>query len=858
MKKYWTEFKNSYKILRILKYSLVSLIVLLVVDNYNLLTKVSGSSFQRLIIILILIYLSVEVIDNKLISVLKLKIINYIDMLLVCLVIIGVSFSAINYRLYPMQIYKTVTPLAIVCLCFITLIYRIIVISKGYKDINRDTNVHDLKELYEGTITTDNGIILINEDEVEYDLLSRDSIIDNLYDTLINCNPAKKFVISLEGAWGIGKTTILNIVVARIKENHEDVIIIRDFDPWTYNDECSMFRAMFDIILRESKMKYSIAKANKLIDDLYGLLFENKQMKGFKNFNIFKRNDDLNISNIKRMVNNYLEVNNKKIIFIIDNLDRASNDNINLIFKLVNNVFDFKYVTYVLAYDEDRIKKVLEENLTMDYDYLKKVIQLQIKVPEIQTNVKKDVVNKCVSNLLALYGVNKDELKQYDTFIGSLSDIIGDIRDFKRFLNSVMSFAYRSHKHLNPVDIVGIEVIKIYNYKLYKSILENRQFFISHDKEYCAMSFEYALDSKKLNAEAKVYFDNLFEDNENKKNISLLEMLFPYISKYGKKRILEFETPIIYDRSEELKELTRNNRICSAKFFDLYFNNSTNEFIHINKVLGEWIISINQGKEIDELVIGIIKDTDKELHKVLMETIQYYIDDIKEDKLGQIAISFFNKLDYIDDSSVFLGVNAKDRATYIISKLLLKVSSNEFNNFLNNIRKSYKRLSVIDTIIYDLENDSSELKVLAKDRSTKLKDILKNMNNEIYEKSIDIYENVNYSSKNIWGLYNNFKENSLEIKDYVGRILNSDNIIKFLYDVVRMSHGQTFNYYITKDYIERFTSIEVVDKLISERKENTEDEEFVLSVYRVFKEEKTDYSGKCNVVCESERKVKLN
>ena len=51
------------------------------------------------------------------------------------------------------------------------------------------------------------------------------------------------------------------------------------------------------------------------------------------------------------------------------------------------NVFDFERVIYILSFDSDRVKKAFENDLGIDYQYLKKIIQMQIHVPEVDRNV---------------------------------------------------------------------------------------------------------------------------------------------------------------------------------------------------------------------------------------------------------------------------------------------------------------------------------------------------------------------------------------------------------------------------------------------------------------------------------------
>lgn len=60
-----------------------------------------------------------------------------------------------------------------------------------------NSNIYKLKDLYGGNIKYKKERILINEKDISYDLLKRDDCIKNIYDIIVNCNPDKKFVISL-------------------------------------------------------------------------------------------------------------------------------------------------------------------------------------------------------------------------------------------------------------------------------------------------------------------------------------------------------------------------------------------------------------------------------------------------------------------------------------------------------------------------------------------------------------------------------------------------------------------------------------------------------------------------------------
>lgn len=58
----------------------------------------------------------------------------------------------------------------------------------------------------------------------------------------------------LKGAWGSGKTTILNNVKDKLSK--ENLVFIDE--PWVYNDEKSLLVAFFDSIMKEINCGFRI------------------------------------------------------------------------------------------------------------------------------------------------------------------------------------------------------------------------------------------------------------------------------------------------------------------------------------------------------------------------------------------------------------------------------------------------------------------------------------------------------------------------------------------------------------------------------------------------------------------------
>lgn len=859
MKEYIKAFQNLYNIKNIIRYSIIINILLLIIDNKNLISTISVSKLNRLICIFIGILILINLIEIGLFNIIKIKIVNDIDAILLCFIT-----SVFIYLISSYLVLGSITYRIYICGVFLLilislLIYRILFLKKESKKVKKNSNTYNLKELYNGEINECKELILIDEESVDYDLLDRGIFINNLYNIITKCNPNKKFVIGLEGAWGSGKTTILNIVKKQINKNNPDIIVIDDFDPWSYNDKSSLFRGMFDIILSKTGFKYSTSKSKNMVDNMYSALFSDDNKKKIRALGIYNQDNFTEVNKIKNMINDYIKINNKKLVFIIDNIDRIEKENITLIFKLVNTILDFENITYILAFDDEQLKKVMRDELNIDYNYLKKIVQLEIKVPKIDSDVINNVISKSIKNLLNLYGVKNENLKEFDNIINQLSIFIHDIRDLKRFINSTISFTYKSNKYLNPIDLIAIELIKIYNIELYSEIWNNKRFFISHDKEFLSLDALF-LDNKRFNQDAKEYFDRLFSDTENKKYESLLAEIFPYVKKYKSNQDLVYTGSIIIPRDQEYRDITINKSICSAKFFELYFTQNNNEFIYISNKIEAFIkyINISIGKEECLKVFDLlIKDFHKDYHKILFETMQYYIDDVNIEKLPDLLCSLFNCIYSIDNTTIFMGLNARQRVTIIISEILLKIKEVEFIEFIESIENKYLNIAFLRNIRYWIEHNNNFSNNIKNERSNILNIQIKNIAEDIYDNRIDIY-NDSYRRGNIWALFNILKDNDRDIKLYINDILNSDNIIKFIYDIVSVSVGSKgYNYSINVENLDLLTTVETIDQFISKRNYNTDDEKFVLNIYECFKLDIRDDWGNPGVLCSEEVNLTL-
>ncbi len=815
--KYFKKIYEQYGIITFLLTICTIIFLTTICDYFNLFTYIYNKLMLP-IIICGLSFIIIKVLSLKLHNLFLLKSVNYIDfysiVIIVSVFLYKIFLNYFNDILVNLP-YKITLANRIIIVFSILIIIRyffILIIEFKNKDKDKNTKtVFELKQLYDDEIPTETEFILISDEAVDYDLLERNKIINQIINTIINCNNNSKFVMSLKGSWGSGKTTILNNVKAKL--NNEHLIFIDDFEPWIYGDKKSLLIAFFDAIMKNINCGFRINEINIFTKTYLRTITTNI---GYSVDNLFDNN--INIDRIKKIINNYLESNNKKIVLVLDNLERCSGEHILFILRTIYNLFDFKRIIYILSYDETTMKNHFESKLDIDYSYLEKIIQLEFSVPKLDRNVLHNIIKRCLSNYLSHSKLIVEEEVQ-DEIIKIIMDNIKDLRDFKRIINSTFNASFNNAQHLNSIDMLLIETIALKNPKLWDEINLNSSFYISEDRY--AYSNEYIYNTEKYNIETTKYFDNLFDNN--KYNISnykkMLCYLFPNIkkyfdeNKYSKKEKIEFiPEHQAYINKKEYRASVLDKRIYNNKYFNLYFNKTENEFIKINEEIDNFISFINnnnfKSKELYDKYFKMEKIYPGWVEKYTLETFQMYLNKINDDKLLPLLLVMYFSYYTIDDSPLFLQLNANSRAQVIIADLILMLSDNDFKKFINEIEEDYQNLYFIREIAYWLNPEHRHDELVNNSRYETINNLYKKLLNDIKINKINMYSNEYYNRYNMVLLFDDEKYMS-----FIKKKINKDNLMLFVLDCINVSTGSYgIGYHFNTENLNKFYGWEKTKK----------------------------------------------
>ena len=205
---------------------------------------------------------------------------------------------------------------------------------------------------------------------IEADALGRTTFSRQLAHAILSYKETDNLTIGLCGKWGSGKTSIINMAVETIHEETRELptdeqMIIVHFDPWNYSDRNQLIGQFFSAISSElqiSGRSEKLKEAGKAIERYSGVFEWASYIPvvgqylsplatlvgdvGGQLQDIASKKEDL--AKQKKIVIETLLEQPQKVLVIIDDIDRLNNEQIRLIFQLVNSVAGFPNIINLL------------------------------------------------------------------------------------------------------------------------------------------------------------------------------------------------------------------------------------------------------------------------------------------------------------------------------------------------------------------------------------------------------------------------------------------------------------------------------------------------------------------------------
>lgn len=411
------------------------------------------------------------------------------------------------------------------------------------------------------------------------DILGRDLFAKSLANGILRYDQKDSLSIGLFGPWGSGKTSIVNMALEEIQKHDQKkqkrrAPIIVKFNPWYFSDQnqliAQFFKELSAAVNRIDKSKKHIKIGQAL--QTYAGFFEplrhfpvvamvGNVARAIKAVGAVTeragQDQSEDLWDVKAGLSQLLESLDRKILIVIDDIDRLNSSEIRQIFQLVKSLADFPHTIYLLSFDKDVVINALgkvQEGSGMAY--LEKVVQVPFEIPQIS----QDEVARLLFSMLDEIIKNVPEEKWDQTHWGNiyhsgLKHFFNDIRDVNRYINT-LRFGFEMIKDdLNPVDFIAINAIQVFLPELYYAIRDNKDLFAG------IADSSYYGESEKAKARKKAFLEAILgkvTELSSETLMDFLERLFPKLQNVG--HAYSF-----------LEAWRKNGNIASPDMFDAYF-----------------------------------------------------------------------------------------------------------------------------------------------------------------------------------------------------------------------------------------------------------------------------------------------
>ena len=579
--------------------------------------------------------------------------------------------------------------------------------------------------------------------KVSDDFLGNNQYANQIVSLIKSWDKKENLVVGIHGSWGSGKTSLKNLILNELNRlyNKEEKPYTLEFNPWMWSGQDSIMEAFFDELssklgkekqdVSEKLQKYStylnfgskIAKSLKIpltllatpvagglaaiIEKVLESLSEvtKSGSKASKN--------PKTLSELKKELNNDFKKLEKPILIIIDDIDRLFPEEMKLVFQLIKSNADFPNVIYLLLFDriavEDSLCKYLGKELTASEtivnkiqnpgpekritkqihnssnkarDFLDKIIQISLNIPEPEKQKLEEFLTERIFRIITnneniQRHFNKD---RWERVFYDISKIyFKNLRNVKRFLNSfafhLQFFVDDKGFDVDFVDLFVLEVLRLFEPDVYSGIYKDSHNLIN-------------------DADAVLRYSGIINKNYN---IVLTELAKKTVDSHKAcvKELLYYLIPNTYPTSEEFKE----QRLYHPEIFNRYFQFKLEGTQIKNSYIRKIIESSN---DLDKLNKILEEYNNEKLLLPILEKLIAFCNDIPPSNYEIFITAIFNlseKLYYEKQNSLMPGL---DRYIYeMISIMLQEVRSEreKLQILINSIKESkglYLPLMVCD------------------------------------------------------------------------------------------------------------------------------------------------------------------
>nr|WP_199332130.1 P-loop NTPase fold protein [Anabaena lutea] len=555
-------------------------------------------------------------------------------------------------------------------------------------------------------MSADNPLTNPKDDKLGYAFFA-----ENLANSICKMSPPDGLVMAVYAPWGSGKSTLLNFIIHYLEQKPEDEQpTVVPFNPWWFSGQEDLTKSFFDQLRGVVNEKWK-SQGNlflKQLDSLADRVSTIPDAKAKIFATVVKTlRQPKDIYKLKEQIEKTLRDQNKRILVVIDDIDRLTAEEIRQLFRVIKAVANFPNVIYLLLFDKDVVVKALKGIQEMDGEaYLEKIVQVPFELPLPD---KLSLRRLFEADLQKIFADTPEELFQKDhwreVYLQGIEHFITTPRSIRRLINTLMVTYPAVKGEVNSVDFLAIETIRVFCPLIYNVVRHNSEIFSSYRLNPTLASF--------MNDEEMSQFHNDWIkqiDEKDKKAVkNIMMLIFPGIRKAIRQQNL-------ITTSEGLVRYRNQLRICVGEIFPRYFRLAIPEGDISNAEMKAISALANDSQAFAEKLLELsnqIRPDGTSRLKLFLQLFRTLDEkDIPLNVISSILEALFqvgDKLLTVNDRiNSFFHIGTKDEIEFLIEKILERIEKENRGKLLQETMQNGKAIFTIVWLIVVLRQQHSK------------------------------------------------------------------------------------------------------------------------------------------------------
>lgn len=504
----------------------------------------------------------------------------------------------------------------------------------------------------------------LSTNDAERDQFGRSQFASRIASLLINRQGEEGVVISVEGEWGSGKSSIMSMIKhelllergnkkvaglsvrerlrkvasainrstikssAQIKPTTKPPVVI-EFNPWIAGASDKMIQSFMaqiaSTIGRDKSDKLAISVAQQLLSysslleplkwipgaEPWTKLSQSALEKTSKAIKSHKDLESLDITKKRDRLKESLSRLQRKIIILVDDIDRLPPSEVFQAIRSVQAVVDLPYCSFVIALDPEYTEEALckAAKFEIAQQYLDKIIQLRLSIPRMnQQDLQIFFENSLMSGLSQEQKDRIEENNDRLTLVWHLGikPLIRTPRDVIRIINRFIYIESSCGSEVCWGDLLGLQALAILCPTIHKHITLNPGAYTGIDMD-DHLQPTLSNDLAKEHAAERARVLDALDDRLQARAKRLIERLFP------------LTRTEMYDRSDQKgysqqKRIASSHRLKIALSYDLpsgeVSQKDVNRFLYEPNIRRELIEDLSGRGLLNRLMERVLEEQD--------------------------------------------------------------------------------------------------------------------------------------------------------------------------------------------------------------------------------------------------------